>query len=52
MKIALDTTFLVAGLLSPFGPCAEMVRMPSSGGLTLYFDARILSEYSKVLRRP
>jgi predicted nucleic acid-binding protein len=26
--------------------------MLSSGGLTLYFDARILSEYSEVLRRP
>ncbi len=52
MKIVLDTNVLDAGLLSPFGPCAEIVRMVSSGGLTLYFDARILSEYSEVLRRP
>lgn len=51
MKIVLDTNVLVAGLLSPFGPCAEIVRMVSSGELTLYFDARILSEYSEVLRR-
>ncbi len=51
MKIVLDTNALVAGLLSPFGPCAEIVRMISSGGLILYFDARILSEYSEVLRR-
>jgi uncharacterized protein len=51
MKIVLDTNVLVAGLLSPFGPCAEIVRMVSSGNLTLYFDSRILSEYSEVLRR-
>ena len=51
MKIVLDTNVLVAGLLSPFGPCAEIVRMVSSGDLTLYFDSRILSEYSEVLRR-
>ncbi len=51
MIIVLDTNVLVAGLLSPFGPCAEIVRMVSSGELTLYFDARILSEYSEVLRR-
>ncbi len=52
MKIVLDTNVLVAGLLSPFGPCAEIVRMVSSGELTLYLDARILSEYNEVLRRP
>lgn len=52
MKMVLDTNVLVAGLLSPFGPCGEIVRMVSSGDLTLYFDARILAEYSEVLRRP
>ena len=52
MKIVLDTNVLVAGLLSPFGPCAAILRMISSGELTLCFDARILSEYSEVLSRP
>jgi putative PIN family toxin of toxin-antitoxin system len=52
MDIVLDTNVLVAGLLSPFGACGEIVRMISSGELTLYFDARILSEYLEVLRRP
>jgi putative PIN family toxin of toxin-antitoxin system len=51
MRIVLDTNVLVAGLLSPFGPSAEIIRMVSSGELTLYFDARILSEYGEVLRR-
>lgn len=52
MNIVLDTNVLVAGLLSPFGPCGEIVRMVSSGELTLAFDARILTEYEEVLRRP
>lgn len=52
MKIVLDTNVLVAGLLSPFGPCGKVVRMVSSGELILCFDARILSEYHDVLRRP
>jgi putative PIN family toxin of toxin-antitoxin system len=52
MNIVIDTNVLVAGLLSPFGACGEIVRLISSGELTLYFDARILSEYSEVLHRP
>lgn len=51
MKIVLDTNVLVAGLFPPFGPCAKIVRMLSSGDLTLYLDSRILSEYNEVLRR-
>ncbi len=52
MNIVLDTNVLVAGLLSPFGPCGEIVRMVSSGELTLCLDARIISEYSEVMKRP
>lgn len=52
MNIVLDTNVLVAGLLNPFGTCGEIVLMASSGELTLSFDARILLEYSEVLRRP
>lgn len=52
MNIVLDTNVLVAGLLSPFGPCGEIVRMVSSGELRLSFDARIFSEYQEVLNRP
>jgi putative PIN family toxin of toxin-antitoxin system len=52
MNIVLDTNVLVAGLLSPFGPCGEIVRMVSSGELTLFLDARILTEYAEVLARP
>jgi len=52
MDIVIDTNVLIAGLLSPFGACGEIVRMVSAGELTLSFDARILSEYNEVLRRP
>jgi len=52
VRIVLDTNVLVAGLLSPFGPPGEIVRMVSSGRLTLCLDARILAEYRDVLRRP
>src|SRR4030043_2100169 len=52
MDVVIDTNVLVAGLLSPFGACGEIVRMVSSGELTLSFDARILLEYNEVLKRP
>jgi len=51
MNIVLDTNVLVAGLLSPFGACGEIVRMVSSDELVLSYDARVLSEYNEVLRR-
>ncbi len=52
MRIVLDTNVLVSGLLSPFGPPGEVVRMLSSGAVTLCLDARILAEYDEVLARP
>lgn len=52
MRIVLDTNVLVSGLLSPFGPPGEIVRMVSSGAVTLCVDARILSEYAQALARP
>lgn len=51
MKVVVDTNVLVAGLLSPFGPPGEIVRMVASGILSLRFDARILSEYADVFAR-
>lgn len=52
MKVVVDTNVLVAGLLSPFGPPGEIVRMIASGSLSLCWDARILTEYQDVLSRP
>lgn len=52
MRVVLDTNVLVSGLLSPFGPCGQIVRMLTSGVLVLCVDSRILLEYDEVLRRP
>ena len=52
MKVVVDTNVLVAGLLSPFGPPGEIVRMIASGAVSLCLDARILTEYADVLSRP
>jgi putative PIN family toxin of toxin-antitoxin system len=52
VRVVVDTNVLVAGLLSPFGPTGEIVRMAASGALRLCYDARIVTEYSEVLARP
>lgn len=51
MKVVIDTNVIVAGLLSPYGPCSEIVRMVSGGLLDICFDARIIAEYREVLGR-
>jgi putative PIN family toxin of toxin-antitoxin system len=50
--VVLDTNVLVSGLLSPFGPPGEIVRMVSAGTIRLCVDARLLTEYEQVLLRP
>lgn len=52
MSVVVDTNVLIAGLLSPFGPPGEIVRMIASGALRICYDARILTEYDVVLTRP
>ncbi|HYU35896.1 MAG TPA: putative toxin-antitoxin system toxin component, PIN family [Thermoanaerobaculia bacterium] len=51
MKIVLDTNVLVSGLLQPFGPSGQIVRLVASGELVLCHDPRILAEYQEVLFR-
>jgi len=52
MRLVLDTNVLVSGLLSPFGPPADIVRLVAVGAVSLCVDARILEEYRVVLARP
>jgi putative PIN family toxin of toxin-antitoxin system len=52
MRVVIDTNVLVSGLLAPYGPAGEIVRMVSAGHLSLCYDARILAEYAEVLLRP
>lgn len=51
MKIVLDTNVLVSGLLQPFGPSAQIVRLVASSDLALCHDLRVLVEYQEVLLR-
>ncbi|MGH7330560.1 MAG: putative toxin-antitoxin system toxin component, PIN family [Polyangiaceae bacterium] len=52
MRIVLDTNVVVSGLLSAFGPPAQIVDLVSSGDVRLVVDERILEEYRDVLTRP
>ena len=52
MRVVLDTNVLVSGLLSPYGPPGELVRLVAMGALQVCYDARILGEYVAVLGRP
>jgi putative PIN family toxin of toxin-antitoxin system len=52
VRIVLDTNVVVSGLLTAFGPPAQIIDLASSGDITLVVDDRILSEYEDVLTRP
>ena len=52
MRIVLDTNVLVSGLLSPFGPPGDVVRLVAAGHVRVCHDARIMDEYREVLSRP
>jgi putative PIN family toxin of toxin-antitoxin system len=51
VKIVLDTNVLVSGVLQPFGPSGQILRLVVSGELALCHDPRILAEYQEVLLR-
>jgi uncharacterized protein len=51
VKIVLDTNVLVSGLLQPYGPSGQIVRLVASGELVLCYDPRVLAEYREVLLR-
>ncbi len=51
MRIVLDTNVLVAALLSPYGPPAQILRLCLVEEVTVLHDPRILAEYREVLRR-
>lgn len=52
MRVVLDTNVLVSGLLSPYGPCSEILRLVLAGGVVLVWDTRVIAEYRDVLLRP
>lgn len=52
MRIVLDTNVVVSGLLTAFGPPAQIVDLVSTGDISLVVDQRIVAEYRDVLARP
>ena len=51
MRIVLDTNVIVSGLLNPRGTPGTIVRLVTTGKLSLCLDARIITEYGEVLSR-
>jgi len=51
LRIVLDTSVLVSGILSPDGPPAAVLRALLTERVTICFDERIVSEYRDVLAR-
>jgi len=51
MRIVVDTSVPVSGLLTPFGRCADVVRLFTTDEVILCVDSRILLEYEEVLGR-
>lgn len=52
MNVVLDTNVVVSGLLNPYGQCASILRLVLVKSIVPALDARIISEYDQVLRRP
>lgn len=52
MRIVLDTSVLISGLLSPHGPPGQVIDLILAGEITLLVDDRILAEYVDVASRP
>ncbi len=51
MIIVLDTNVIVSGFLNPYGAPGQILQQVTEGHLLLAYDARILGEYEKVLKR-
>ena len=51
MNVVVDTNVIVSGLLKPFSPSGEIMRLIADARLRVCYDARILLEYEQVLHR-
>ena len=52
MRAVLDTNIVVSGLISPAGPCGQIIELAVSGDAEACVDERIQGEYEAVTRRP
>jgi len=51
-NIVLDTNVLVSGIIIPYGNPAKILNLILNGNLIINADARILTEYERVLKSP
>jgi len=51
-NIVLDTNVLVSGIINPYGNPAKILNLILNGNLIINADARILTEYERVLKSP
>lgn len=52
MRVVIDTNVIVSALLNPYGNPAEIIKLILTGNINIYYDSRIITEYSEVLNRP
>ena len=52
MRVVLDTNVIVSAVLTPHGPCAQILDMIADDVFGIFADDRIFAEYDSVLRRP
>jgi putative PIN family toxin of toxin-antitoxin system len=52
MRVVIDTSVMVSGILNPHGPPGRIVNALLSETIIVLHDDRILSEYREVLLRP
>ncbi len=52
MRVVLDTSVLVSGLLNPHGSPARVLDLVTAGPVVLFYDDRIIAEYRALLSRP
>lgn len=51
MRVVIDTNVFVSGLLTPTGPCGEIMRLMVAGAFTPCYSPHTLAEYREVLGR-
>lgn len=52
MKVVIDTNVLISGLISPFGPPAQIIDLWVTKKITVCLSTEIVEEYIAVLLRP
>jgi len=52
MKVVIDTNVVISGLISPFGPPAQIIDLWVTGEITVCLCSKIVEEYIAVMLRP